>query len=182
MEHSKIFCHLRFVPLHNVGHLRHSVVKVGVINLKRFDSNSDAPLSTTSLGDRIKAVRLTWRWSQEEMAEALRVDQASISFWERDKIKPSGSAIVALASLFRTSTDALEGGLGFKVPDPPSHPESAKVDREFPRSVSLPAGTEDVVMVVDLGDGSSRGKQLSEAMMSLVQGVKDSRRVWVVLE
>ena len=79
--------------------------------MKRFDSNSDAPLSITSLGDRIKAVRLTWRWSQEEMAEALRVDQASISFWERDKIKPSGSAIVALASLFRTSTDALEGGL-----------------------------------------------------------------------
>ena len=67
--------------------------------MKRFDSNSDAPLSTTSLGDRIKAVRLTWRWSQEEMAEALRVDQASISFWERDKIKPSGSAIVALVGL-----------------------------------------------------------------------------------
>jgi transcriptional regulator with XRE-family HTH domain len=153
-----------------------------VINLKRFDSNSDAPLALSSLGDRIKAVRLSWRWSQEEMAEALRVDQASISFWERDKIKPSGSAIVALASLFRTSTEALEGGSGFKIPDPPSHPESAKVDREFPRSVSLPATSEDVVMVVDLGDGSSKGKQLSEAMMSLVQGVKDSRRVWVVLE
>ena len=56
------------------------------------------------------------------------------------------------------------------------------MDREFPRSVSLPAGSEDVVMVVDLGDGSTKGKQLSEAMMSLVQGVKDSRRVWVVLE
>ena len=150
--------------------------------MKRIDSSPSPVLPTSTMGERIKAIRVSWRWSQEEMAEALRVDQASISFWERDKIKPSGSAIVALASLFRTSTDALEGGLGFKIPDPPSHPESAKVDREFPRSVSLPAGSEDVVMVVDLGDGSSKGKQLSEAMMSLVQGVKDSRRVWVVLE
>jgi transcriptional regulator with XRE-family HTH domain len=150
--------------------------------LKRFDTNPDVPQSTNTLGDRIKAVRLTWKWSQEEMAEALRVDQASISFWERDKIKPSGSAIVALASLFRTSTDALESGQGFRVPDPPSHPETARGDREFPRSVSLPASSEEAVVVVDLGDGSSKGKQLSEAMMSLVQGVKDGRRVWVVLE
>ena len=30
-------------------------------------------------------------------------------------------------------------------------------------------------MVVNLGDGSSKDKQLSEAMMTLVQGVKDGR-------
>ena len=150
--------------------------------MKQFDSNSDASLAYNSLGDRIKAVRLSWRWSQEEMAEALRVDQASISFWERDKIKPSGSAIIALASLFRTSVEALERGLGFKVPDPPSHPGSARADREPPRSIGLPIGGEDEVTVVDLGDGSFKGEQLSEAMMSLVQGVKDSRRIWVVLE
>ena len=72
------------------------------------------------------------------MAETLRVDQASISFWERDKIKPSGSAMVALSALFRTSLDSLEAGTGFVVPDPPSRPPLAKADREFPRSVSLP--------------------------------------------
>lgn len=134
-----------------------------------------------SLGDRIKSVRRTWKWSQQEMAEALRVDQASISFWERDKIRPSGSAIVALASLFRTSVDALEGGAAFNIPDSPSLPGTSK-EREFPRSVCLPIGSKDLVTVVDLADGTSKGDPVSEAMMTLAMGVKASRRVWIVME
>lgn len=150
--------------------------------MKRYDSTNDGPLPLDSLGERIKAVRLTWRWSQEEMAEALRVDQASISFWERDKIKPSGSAMVALAALFRTSVEALEAGSGFVIPDPPSRTELSRQNREYPRSVGLPAAEGEAVSVVDLADGSSKGRQISEAMMALVQGVKEGRKVWVVLE
>jgi DNA-binding XRE family transcriptional regulator len=116
------------------------------------------------------------------MAETLRVDQASISFWERDKIKPSGSAMVALSALFRTSLDSLETGTGFVVPDPPSRPPLANTEREFPRSVSLPISDSDPIVVVDLVDGTSKGKQLSEAMMVLVESVKAGRRVWVVME
>nr|WP_320132437.1 helix-turn-helix domain-containing protein [uncultured Holophaga sp.] len=153
--------------------------------MRRAESSPENPISLDSLGGRIKAVRVTWRWSQEEMAEALRVDQASISFWERDKIVPSGSAMVALAALFRTSVDALEKGDGFVVPDPPSKmdPNAKPTRGEIPRSVALPPiKEEDVISIVDLKDGSSKSKQLSEAMMVLVQGVKDGRRVWVVME
>ncbi|BDU73469.1 helix-turn-helix domain-containing protein [Mesoterricola silvestris] len=135
-----------------------------------------------TMGDRIKTVRRTWKWSQQEMAGALRVDQASISFWERDKIRPSGSALVALAALFRTSVDALEGGSEFNIPDSPSAPGGDKVEREFPRSVCLPMGDREKVMVVDLADGSSKGDPVSEAMMTLAMGVKANRRVWVVIE
>jgi transcriptional regulator with XRE-family HTH domain len=151
--------------------------------LKRSEAPADSQPSLKTLGERIKAVRTTWAWSQEEMAEALRVDQASISFWERDKIKPSGSALVALAALFRTSLEALESGNVFIVPDPPSRaPISKKADREMPRSVSLPRGEEEPIVIVDLLDGTSKGKQISEAMMVLVQAVKDERKVWVVME
>jgi len=136
-----------------------------------------------SLGDRIKAVRLHWVWSQEEMAATLRVDQASISFWERDKIKPSGSAMVALAALFRTSLKALETGESFILPDPPSClPDAKKTKREIPRSVSLPPEEKDLIAIVDLADGSSKGKPVSEAMMILVQSAKEGRKVWVVIE
>jgi len=148
------------------------------MTITTIDPESKGALAT--LGDRIKSVRRTWKWSQQEMAEALRVDQASISFWERDKIRPSGSAIVALASLFRTSVDALEGGSEFNIPDSPSLPGSA--EREFPRSVCLPIGSKEMVMVVDLADGSSKGDPVSEAMMTLAMGVKANRRVWVVIE
>jgi len=151
--------------------------------LKRSEAPSDALPSLNTLGERIKAVRVTWAWSQEEMAEALRVDQASISFWERDKIKPSGSALVALSALFRTSVDALEHGKGFVLPDAPSRaPVSKKSEREMPRSVSLPRGEEEPIVVVDLLDGSSKGKQISDAMMVLVQAVKEGRKIWVVME
>jgi len=150
--------------------------------MSRSDPNTLTLHASSTMGDRIKAVRISWGWSQSEVAKSLRVDQASISFWERDKIKPSGSAIVALASLFRTSTAALEQGVGFQMPDAPSLAGTANVDHELPRNVSLPFGSEDIVMVVDLGDGSSRGQQVSEAMMNLVQGVKDDRKVWIVIE
>ncbi len=151
--------------------------------MKRSEAPSDALPSLNTLGERIKAVRVTWAWSQEEMAEALRVDQASISFWERDKIKPSGSALVALSALFRTSVDALEHGKGFVLPDAPSRaPVSKKSEREMPRSVSLPRGEEEPIVVVDLLDGSSKGKQISDAMMVLVQAVKEGRKIWVVME
>ena len=141
-----------------------------------------ATRAATTLGERIKAIRLNWRWSQGELAHALRVDQASISYWERGKVKPSGSGLVALASLFRTSAEAMEEGTGFQMPEPPCRPEAAKADREDPRGVSLPWGGKDVVMLIDLIDGSSNDSGLSEAMMSLVQAFKENRRAWVVLE
>ena len=147
--------------------------------MKRNPYDTDAPVST--LGERIKAIRMNWKWSQETMAEALKVDQASISFWERDKIRPSGSALVALASLFRSSPQALEEGAGFRIPDAPCTSASAKADGGQARCVSLPMGGDQGVMVVDLGSGASHGALLSEAMMNLVQGTKDRRRVWVVI-
>jgi transcriptional regulator with XRE-family HTH domain len=151
--------------------------------MKRSEVPSDSKPSLKTLGDRIKAVRMAWGWSQEEMAETLRVDQASISFWERDKIRPSGSALVALAALFRTSLESLEKGKGFVLPDPPSRaPISKKIARPALRSVSLPGGLEDPIAIVDLLDGTSRGRQISEAMMVLVQAVKDDRKIWIVVE
>ena len=138
------------------------------------------PLST--LGERIKAVRLAWGWPQEEMAEILRVDQASISFWERDKIKPSGSAIVALAALFRTSVDALEKGEGFVVPAAPNRGEGTRRSRTLPRGVCLPIGDTDSVTLVDLASGALTSPQLSEAMINLGQYAKDNRRIWIVVE
>jgi len=52
----------------------------------------------------------------------------------------------------------------------------------MPRSVSLPRGEEEPIVVVDLLDGSSKGKQISDAMMVLVQAVKEGRKIWVVME
>ena len=135
-----------------------------------------------SFGGRIKAVRLTWGWSQQKLAEAVNVDQASISFWERDKIKPSGTGLLALASLFRTSVTALVDGTGFHTPDPPAMQESISARVKKSRCVSLPVGEKDKVMLVDLVGGSSRDYSLAETIMALVEGLRSHRRTWIVLE
>jgi len=143
------------------------------------EPESAVPLT---LGERIKAVRLAWDWPQEEMAEILRVDQASISFWERDKIKPSGSAMVALAALFRTTIDALESGEKFMIPAAPNRGEGIRRSRALPRGVCLPVSVSDNVTIVDLNSGGLTTPQLSEAMINLGQYAKENRRVWIVVE
>ena len=145
------------------------------------DATADRP-GPSSLGERIRAVRRSWQWSQEELARLLKVDQASVSFWERDKVKPSGSALISLASLFRVEVPALEDGLAFRLPEAPSDLEAAKADRQYPRSVCLPMVAGHAVTVVDLRDGTSAGQDLPEALMSLSHGLGGHRRAWLVLD
>ena len=137
----------------------------------------------STLGKRIKAVRLAWDWAQEELAELLRVDQASISFWERDKIKPSGAAMIALAALFRTTVDALESGENFVLPVAPNRGKGSRKSRVLPRGVCLPVTDQSGrVAIIDLVSGGMTDPQLSEAMISLGQFAKDNRKVWIVVE
>jgi len=146
------------------------------------DTLNPKPVPST-LGERIKAVRIEWDWAQDELAEILRVDQASISFWERDKIKPSGAAMVALAALFRTTADALETGQDFVVPKAPSRGEGKRKSRPLPRGICLPVGQiPGQVAVVDLATGDLSAQELSEAMINLGQYTKDGRKIWIVVE
>jgi transcriptional regulator with XRE-family HTH domain len=134
------------------------------------------------MGERIKAVRTAWGWSQEEMASALRVDQASISFWERDRIVPSGSAMVALAGLIRTSPEALETGKGFVVPAAPAKAAHRRDGRKSLRSLALPSSDPEQTIFVDLLDGSAQVQALADVAAHLADALKLGRRAWVVVE
>jgi len=135
-----------------------------------------------SLGERIKTVRSAWGWSQEEMAAMLRVDQASISFWERDRIVPSGSAMVALAALFRLDPESLETGRGFVVPDPPSQPSHKRNGRKLLRSLALPSSEPEQTVLVDLINGSAKNRAPADASAALTEAMRTGRKVWVVVE
>ena len=145
-----------------------------------LNSNPE-PAFLASMGERIKAIRRNWKWSQVDLARALKVDQASISFWETDKVRPNGAALVALASIFRTQVDALLVGADFAMPEAPSAAEQANLKTGELRTVSLPYAPGGELMVVDLGDGSAKGLNLPDAMVRLSEGVAGNRKVWVVL-
>ena len=109
-----------------------------------------------TLGERILAVRTDWGWSQVQVSSLLHVDQASISAWENGRMIPCGSALVALAALFRCSTEALETGDGFVIPEPPYHLSGA--GRGDLRGLSLPVSDSGPVVMVDMVDGTAKGQ------------------------
>ena len=59
------------------------------------------------LGDNIRKHRKLNNMSQDELAEKLNVTRQSISLWETGQTQPSLENIVALAKLFKVSTDEL---------------------------------------------------------------------------
>ncbi len=59
------------------------------------------------LGDNIRKYRKINNMSQDELAEKLNVTRQSVSLWENGQTQPSLENIVALAKLFKVSTDEL---------------------------------------------------------------------------
>ena len=59
------------------------------------------------LGDNIRKYRKLNNMSQDQLAEKLNVTRQSISLWENGQTQPSLENIVALAKLFKISTDEL---------------------------------------------------------------------------
>lgn len=60
-------------------------------------------------GMRLKTLRQNRGWSQEELADILKLSKSAISKWERDVNYPQGRDIRALARLFNVSADYILG-------------------------------------------------------------------------
>jgi len=58
-------------------------------------------------GEKLKSVRKTKGWSQEELAEKLFVSRQSVSKWENGQNYPSIEVIIKLSDLFEVSIDEL---------------------------------------------------------------------------
>jgi transcriptional regulator with XRE-family HTH domain len=82
-------------------------------------TSKPSPPSRT-LGRNIHDTRKAWGISQQALATALRCDQASVSFWERDVVVPSGAALTALSCLIGISVEQLLDVDAFVVPAGPA--------------------------------------------------------------
>ncbi|MGM9640595.1 MAG: helix-turn-helix domain-containing protein [Faecousia sp.] len=61
------------------------------------------------LSKRIHDLRLSFGWSQVELARRLQVSKQAVSNWENDNIQPSIDMLIRLADTFGVSTDFLLG-------------------------------------------------------------------------
>jgi len=138
----------------------------------------------STLGQRIRAVRLAWGWTQAALAKALGSSQSIVSEWEKDISKPSGASLTALSKLFGLSVGALETGRGFKVNDPPdAKPEGGLMSRRQIQDLKklLPGLKEGEILQVDVGEENSELVEIKEALALIRQAKKEGRPVWLVI-
>jgi len=68
-----------------------------------------------TFGQRVKQLRLTFAYSQRELAKLIGTSAGLISFIERDRNRPNYEIVRRLASVFNTTTDFLINGEGTAV-------------------------------------------------------------------
>ena len=137
-----------------------------------------------SLGQRIRAVRITWGWTQGTLAKALGSAQSLVSEWEKDVSRPSGASLTALAKLFQTTAAALSTGKGFKISDPPeAKPVGGQMSKRSIQELKgiLPALNEGEILQVDTGTKDSELVALRDALAALRTAKKEGRPVWLVI-
>ena len=146
-----------------------------------YDSNPPSGPPRT-LAERIRFVRFTWGWTQGELGAALNTDQTAVSAWERDKARPSGAALAALAHLFGTTPESLDTGLGFQPKQAPDQaPPRPTVVAE--RSIGLPDPGSASALLLDLANGQATPLLDSqEAILRIIQAGREGRKLWIVVE
>lgn len=61
------------------------------------------------LSKRIYELRLSFGWTQVQLAQKLGVTKQTVSNWENDNIQPSIDMLIKLSKIFNASTDYLLG-------------------------------------------------------------------------
>ena len=61
------------------------------------------------LSKRIYELRMSFGWSQVQLAQKLNITKQTVSNWENDNIQPSIDMLVKLSKIFNVSTDYLLG-------------------------------------------------------------------------
>lgn len=142
---------------------------------------SPVPERPTTLGERIRAIRMAWHWTQAELGIALNTDQTTVSSWERERVTPSGPTLAALANLFQTTPEALQGCADLDIPDlPASHPQAPATSA---RTLNLSDPGPAAAQYCDLkAEQTTALHDPQEAMLKLIQATREGRKVWVVVE
>ncbi len=137
----------------------------------------------STLGQRIRAVRKAWGWTQTSLGEAIGSPQNTISDWEKDLTRPSGAAIQALSRLFRLTPEQLEQGRGFTLPEAPGQPSGAHMSKRDIQELRqmLPQLQQGEILQVDTQAEDAALVHLTQALAAIREARKQGRAVWLVI-
>ena len=80
--------------------------KAGV-TMRKTKNRDKIKIDVTSMGNRIKKLRLEKQWSQLELAEKINLDNRQISNYEHGKTFPAVDTLLSLAKIFDVTVDYL---------------------------------------------------------------------------
>ena len=98
-----------------------------MIEIASSDYYSD---EVATLGERISVARERAGLSQAQLAEALAVQETTLTSWENDAAEPRSNRITMLAGILGVSAGWLLSGIGEGVPAPQDDDEIVSVDDE----------------------------------------------------
>lgn len=146
-----------------------------------YDSSPTGGIPT-SFGERLRAIRLAWGWTQEDLSRTLNIDQTTISAWERDKIKPRGPALAAVAQLLKLPPEALISNDSIDFEFPPS-PNLESTGTESPAWVQLSHQSKAPIEMIDLESSVNEPLfETQEAILRLIAASRQGRKVWIVMK
>ncbi|WP_043484746.1 helix-turn-helix domain-containing protein [Geothrix fermentans] len=137
----------------------------------------------STLGQRIRAVRRAWGWTQTTLAEALGSAQSMVSEWEKDVSRPSGAALISISRLFRLPVEALVQGKGFTLPEAPGQSSGAAMSKRDIQDLRhlLPQLQQGEILQVDTQAEDAALVQLSQALQVIREAKRQGRQVWLVI-
>lgn len=140
-----------------------------------------------TFGERLKAVRLAFGWSQKTLAALLGVAQQSVSNWEKDLVPPIGAAQSHLANVMGIAWKVLETGEGFRIPDVPpcvalAGEGTMAAEASSKKQLMLPKAAEGEGWLVEAGSGESSPLDPKAVSLEIKNALKEGGSVWVVVK
>ena len=145
-------------------------------------SYGSLPATADTLGKRLRVVRMAWKWSQAQFAEAIHSNQKTLSHWERDRQLPNEATLGAISQLLGLSPESLRTGKDFQVPPPPRKVGDMLVsDRLAASLVNLPPVGETGMLLMQREDDRVQSAVMREVTTAIRKAREENRPVWVII-
>jgi transcriptional regulator with XRE-family HTH domain len=155
---------------------------LGVVVTKGRGSYKTKPLNPSTLGERIRAVRISWGWTLNQLGDAVHYSAKAVWHWEKGKQMPGDPALGAVADLFGLTAQALCTGVGFKIPDPPRQMGALLVAENYAADmVVLPPNDAEDLIYLEKDTGAHERVSLNRLIQTIRAARDNHRPVWLVV-
>lgn len=140
--------------------------------------DSKTPPESDTLGARIRLLRMRKGWTQTDLGQQLNTDNTAISAWERDRAKPAGAGLTALALVLGVTPGVLEGVE--PLPQGGEAPTEAKEGEPEIRRFLPELGASGLAWVRPEDGSFDDLADVQSAILRLIEAQREGRKVWIV--